>query len=202
MSATTYFLSISFCKAHRRGAALGDVHRGRYRRGYAHAQLVEDFAADHQRRQPLLLRLEQVLAFCHQGVEARQGDIVLVDPSQRDDGLVLAIGHPRRLRHHWRHRGHTLHLPQPTVRQPEGLALGRLDEQLRVEGAEKFFGEVADTIVDRQHDNQRHCADHQPDERYPRDYVHHRPLPAGEKIAYRDERFQPHCLSRRSMFSM
>ena len=53
----------------------------------------------------------------------------------------------------------------------ESLTLFGLNEQFWIEDIEQTLREVANAVIDRQHNNQRHGTHHNATQRYPRDTV-------------------------------
>ena len=81
--------------------------------------------------------------------------------TKSDNGLVVAVGHPGVLLYHAADGLHSRQLRESIVVKLGGvecLALGGLNHQMGVEGVEKGLRQLADAVVDTQHDDERHGA--------------------------------------------
>lgn len=110
----------------------------------------------------------------------------------------MAVGDPRVFFYELRdgsNSSESPHLIQWDAVGMEGLALGGLDKDGRVERVEKALSDVADAVVHTEHNDERRGADGNANQRYPRDKVDDSLLLAREEVSAGYEQVQWHGLT-------
>lgn len=179
------------------GIAAGDMDGDGAVVGRMESQPVVNLAAHDDVFHQLLLRepgfgvnegsvVAQQVVPLHHGVDAGGRAVEAVHATQGDNGVVVLVCYPGVFFHQLGVGGHAFDAPQSrfvNVGQVKTLAFHGLYFQFGVEHVEKALGQVADAVVDAQHDDECHRADRNADERNPGDDVDDGFLLAGEEVA-------------------